>query len=675
MLFLKKYFFETIIIILILLASILLLPNITRYHFNFSHKQTVSPYGKLVFNDLNNDGKSERIEFTNDPHGNANFNIKDGNKFQGQWKFSGIFASHDFFKCLDFNNNGFKEIYTFTISNDSLFLNAIESFTTKTIIKDRFISKLKFLNNDRGIIIYMPPNEFDLDADGYKELFFVTFGGYDYVNRGLFCYNIRKDSLIIHNNLGSIPHPPLSLVKFDTNFVISGQIRELGNAPTSYPFNDSSAWIMAWNQHLNFVFDPVCIGEYPSDTYTIPLFSENQFRFVSLYHYSGIYDTSRLIINDNLGKIVKQKVLDNYYGQLLQIIPGTTYPITISLSSGYINVYNEELKLIKQYKSTDLGMLVSDNLDFTNDGVPDLIYYNGNTTSLTFLDPVTLAQTQIPMDEPPYPMVMSKYRESKNSYLCCKNDDLATFYKFSVNPFYRVRYLLPFFLLLIIIGIKQLVLLIFRYYLNKRINNRNEIARLQLLNVKNQLDSHFTFNMIDCIGNNFRKNDFDTADKLFTRYARMLQQSVQLSNEIAIPMDQELDYVENYLNLEQARLNHKFTFELSTDTYVNSLIPKYLLFSFAENAVKHGIAPMPKGYGKISIHTTQNGKMTLVTIEDNGIGMDNDNTTSKGTGNGLKIIDQLISLFKTEYKILISYEYLKIQNPGTQVKISIKNGN
>jgi hypothetical protein len=626
----------------------------------------------VTFNDLNNDGRSEKLIFISDSLGFSSLLVYDGAVVHGQWRLKGEFSKGVFYSCGDYDKNGIEEICVFTTSNDSLYLNVIESYTSKVVIKDRPIRKLHLIN---GIFdILMNPAVFiDLNSDNDDELLFTISTGYNYRDRVLCAFFIEKDSLVETDQSASCVSYPYTILKKDSSVIISGMVRESGNTSLSYAFTDRLAWFMAWDENLDYLFKPVEIGEYPALIFVKPFVKDDELYFAGLYDYMGVHDSSKIFIVNRQGDIIKQKALSYLKGKTAFLPNDTKEELTIIDSDGNITVFDKSLNKKSTAKCDKVYYYNLFREDITGDGVPDKIFNSNDFNSCVFFDPVSLSMIPIDISSGSEPVYVSMYIEAGERYISFYSPGKNLLYSFSENIIYRFRYLIPLLLIVIFLTLVFGVKAIFNYYLNKKISRQNQIAKLQLLNVKSQLDSHFTFNMIDCIGNSFRKNDFETADKLFVRYARLLQQSVQLSGEIAISLEKELDYIENYLTLEKTRSDYRFDFIVNNSVKSQVEVPKFILFTFVENAVKHGVTPLAGRKGHISVEAWQSGKTYEIIVADNGIGIDRNNRGTRGTGNGLKIVDKLIRLFKTEYNLFINYT-VSDANPGTKINIILKYG-
>jgi LytS/YehU family sensor histidine kinase len=97
--------------------------------------------------------------------------------------------------------------------------------------------------------------------------------------------------------------------------------------------------------------------------------------------------------------------------------------------------------------------------------------------------------------------------------------------------------------------------------------------------------------------------------------------TLEYSKQSLIPIDKEIQGLENYLELEQLRFNHKFNFVITKDNAIEDdlALPPLLLQPFVENAIIHGIIP-GKEQGMITINFTIDKQNLVCTITDNGIG-------------------------------------------------------
>jgi sensor histidine kinase YesM len=94
------------------------------------------------------------------------------------------------------------------------------------------------------------------------------------------------------------------------------------------------------------------------------------------------------------------------------------------------------------------------------------------------------------------------------------------------------------------------------------------------------------------------------------------------SGEIAISLQDELQFTQSYLELEKLRLNNEFEYQFIDNEHLPDIkVSKFLIHTFVENAVKHGTFPLQgKRSTGIKISCNDIKQHILITIEDNGVG-------------------------------------------------------
>jgi LytS/YehU family sensor histidine kinase len=98
--------------------------------------------------------------------------------------------------------------------------------------------------------------------------------------------------------------------------------------------------------------------------------------------------------------------------------------------------------------------------------------------------------------------------------------------------------------------------------------------------------------------------------------------TLEYSKGSLIPIDKEIESLQNYLELEQLRFHNKFEFSITSSQRVefNMGLPPLLIQPFVENAILHGIVPKD-GDGKIEVNFDVIDRQLVCTIIDNGIGL------------------------------------------------------
>ncbi len=181
-------------------------------------------------------------------------------------------------------------------------------------------------------------------------------------------------------------------------------------------------------------------------------------------------------------------------------------------------------------------------------------------------------------------------------------------------------------------GLGLIVLLaigVFYFFKNLKAETSLRETRLNYSLFRAQMNPHFMFNALHAIQLFMFKNDkMETANYL-TSFARMMRQILDYSSEEFISLEDEVELIENYVKLQQLRLNNNFEFVVDIDDEIEideAKIPPMLIQPLIENAVEHGIKPLSRK-GKIILRITENDDLLQVEVIDNGDGL-----VAKSTG-------------------------------------------
>ena len=182
------------------------------------------------------------------------------------------------------------------------------------------------------------------------------------------------------------------------------------------------------------------------------------------------------------------------------------------------------------------------------------------------------------------------------------------------------------FVLFSIVGLVLLAGLIFVTYNRRQIKRRltlqKEVAEYEQKALHLQMNPHFVFNCLGSISSFIVQNGTDSALKYLSKFSKLMRLTLEYSKGSLIPIDKEIESLQNYLELEQLRFHNKFEFSIQSSDKVefNMGIPPLLIQPFVENAILHGMVPK-EGSGKIEVNfDVQNGQF-ICSISDDGIGL------------------------------------------------------
>ncbi|WP_205512062.1 sensor histidine kinase [Longitalea arenae] len=168
-------------------------------------------------------------------------------------------------------------------------------------------------------------------------------------------------------------------------------------------------------------------------------------------------------------------------------------------------------------------------------------------------------------------------------------------------------------------------------YFIRRIHKREQektaiskrIGELEQLSRKAQMNPHFIFNSLNSIQQYVMDSDVAGANKFISGFSRLIRQTLDFSSKPEISLEEELDYLTNYLELERTRLEDAFTWSVIIDEAVipgEYYIPPMILQPFVENSVRHGLRYRRDKNGIVTISVKREGGHLICILEDNGIG-------------------------------------------------------
>jgi LytS/YehU family sensor histidine kinase len=136
-----------------------------------------------------------------------------------------------------------------------------------------------------------------------------------------------------------------------------------------------------------------------------------------------------------------------------------------------------------------------------------------------------------------------------------------------------------------------------------------------------QLHPHFLFNTLNAISVLVRKQETGAAVRMLTGVSELLRMALHNTGRQHVPLKQELDFLERYLELEQARFQDRLLVQRHIEPAVlDAQVPNLLLQPLVENALKHGIAARAAA-GRLELSATRRGEWLHLEVRDDGPGL------------------------------------------------------
>ena len=206
---------------------------------------------------------------------------------------------------------------------------------------------------------------------------------------------------------------------------------------------------------------------------------------------------------------------------------------------------------------------------------------------------------------------------------------------------------------------------------------QNERRKSELDALQSQINPHFLYNALDSITWMIEGERNDEAAFMISQLAKLFRISLSKGHTI-ISVRDELQHAKSYMNIQRIRYKDAFSVTFDVDPELEEYCAvKLTLQPILENSINYGVDPMDD-CGEIFIRVKKEDDMLILSVEDNGIGMsqeevsllltDSNRKRKHGSGVGLiNINNRLQILFGKEYGLLIESE----PDEGTRVSIRI----
>ncbi|HEX7847404.1 MAG TPA: histidine kinase, partial [Chitinophagaceae bacterium] len=150
-----------------------------------------------------------------------------------------------------------------------------------------------------------------------------------------------------------------------------------------------------------------------------------------------------------------------------------------------------------------------------------------------------------------------------------------------------------------------------------------QLAEARLSALQTQMNPHFVFNALNSIKRMILDADNEQASRYLSKFALMIRMTLEHSKVTFVTLQDNIQYLKAYLEMEKLRFNNRFSYHVYTDEIVDiteTMLPSMMIQPLVENAIWHGLMNS-EGEKKLTISFTQHGNRISCVIEDNGIGI------------------------------------------------------
>ena len=151
-----------------------------------------------------------------------------------------------------------------------------------------------------------------------------------------------------------------------------------------------------------------------------------------------------------------------------------------------------------------------------------------------------------------------------------------------------------------------------------------QLAETEQMALRAQMNPHFIYNVLNSIQQFILRNDTESAMDYLGEFGDLIRRSFENSKHMAIPLSDEIAFLNTYLMLEKMRFDEHLEYQIEVGPGVDihhTFVPSLLIQPFVENSIRHGLRHKEE-IGHVDIRFTRTDDTLICTIDDDGVGID-----------------------------------------------------
>lgn len=220
----------------------------------------------------------------------------------------------------------------------------------------------------------------------------------------------------------------------------------------------------------------------------------------------------------------------------------------------------------------------------------------------------------------------------------------------------------------------------------RQIRKSNEVRmqalRYQQSSLAAQINPHFLYNAMNSIQRFVLKNEKQQAYTYLERFGGLIRNVLDHSSSDLITLQEEVNTLEEYLELESVRLQHAFSYKIVVDDTVDAAfvrLPPMLIQPYVENAIWHGFHKLDRP-GLVAISFIETNDHLICEVEDNGVGRESEHPRTQKTRlhkpHGMQATRERLALLSRMHKSRFSVDIVDLKTKdgraaGTRVCLQI----
>ena len=168
-----------------------------------------------------------------------------------------------------------------------------------------------------------------------------------------------------------------------------------------------------------------------------------------------------------------------------------------------------------------------------------------------------------------------------------------------------------------------------------------------------RMNPHFFFNALGSLQSfAMQENDGKALAINLSKFSHIMRETLESSYKEYVTIEQEIDFLNEYLELQKIRFPQKFTYEINAGNDLEPhelLIPSMIIQPFAENSIEHGFSGINYA-GHLQVNFTKAGKEVKIEVSDNGAGFSDKQKNEGHISRASQIIKDRIYLLNAKLK-------------------------
>ena len=183
----------------------------------------------------------------------------------------------------------------------------------------------------------------------------------------------------------------------------------------------------------------------------------------------------------------------------------------------------------------------------------------------------------------------------------------------------------------------------------------SDLARAELTVLRGQLHPHFLFNSFNAVASLVRQKRNDAAVEIIAQLSALLRLAIERTGRQELPLDEEIDFIRRYLEIEQVRFGEKLRLDFALDpAALDAAVPNLVLQPLVENAIKHGISRRTRP-GTLRLAARRlDSRLQLEIVDDGPDGSSLDRETGDGRPGGIGLSNtraRLEKIYGSDYHL------------------------